>query len=225
MPRQKQSVEFAAEPRPWQRIPVRTGEAHDVVDGEEIGRVIKRLDKPQFMRDGFFDMRRNAIWIAKFCAFPREKFQSRLRRRKAFAQLLGVVAAQFIEAEAGAFEKAQRLPDRLRRVGEKARHLGAALDVPLGIGFKMQAHPVERLALANGSQHIEQGTPRGDMHQRVIDGEKRQAGPLGERDAAAKIAAHRLAVGHRRGEPDAAARGLAQAFERNHDVHFMISII
>ncbi len=80
-------------------------EAHDVVDGEEIGRVIKRLDKLQFMRDGFFDMRRNASRVAKFCALAGEEFEGRLRRRKPFAQLFGIIAAQFIEAETGPSRK------------------------------------------------------------------------------------------------------------------------
>ena len=84
----------------------------------------------------------------------------------------------------------------------------------LGVGVEPEADALERRALANGGQHVLQGPPRGGMHQHVIDGEKRQAGFGGKRDAAAKIAAHRLAIGHRRGEPDAALRGLAQALEQ-----------
>ena len=50
MPRQKQTALLAAEPRPWQRIAVlRAGEADDVVDGEEVGRVVELRDQCQLL--------------------------------------------------------------------------------------------------------------------------------------------------------------------------------
>ena len=51
MPRQKQTAELAAEPRPWQRMPLRAGEADDVVDGEEVGRVVELADERELVLD------------------------------------------------------------------------------------------------------------------------------------------------------------------------------
>ena len=48
-PRQKQTAELAAEPRPWQRMPRRRAKTHQVPDREEIGLVVQFLDQLQLV--------------------------------------------------------------------------------------------------------------------------------------------------------------------------------
>ena len=51
MPSTKHTAELAAEPRPWQRIPLPPGELHDGVHGQEIGRVLHRPDQLQLVTE------------------------------------------------------------------------------------------------------------------------------------------------------------------------------
>ncbi len=73
-------VELAADPRPWQRIVLRTGKAYDIVYGEKIGRVIHLFDERQFMVDGIADGIRELIAKAFMGAPPGEKGNFLLRR-------------------------------------------------------------------------------------------------------------------------------------------------
>ena len=61
MPRQKQTAQLAAEPRPWQRMSWLAGEAHDVVDGEEIGRVVELGDQRQLLGEERAHLVRHAV--------------------------------------------------------------------------------------------------------------------------------------------------------------------
>ncbi len=49
---------------------LRTGVAHDVVDGEEIGRVLEFRDQPEFVVESRAHLRRNAVRIARAGACP-----------------------------------------------------------------------------------------------------------------------------------------------------------
>jgi hypothetical protein len=54
-PSRKQTIELAAEPRPWQRIGgfLRAGEAHEIVDGQKIISVIALADQANSSRIRF----------------------------------------------------------------------------------------------------------------------------------------------------------------------------
>ena len=57
----------------------RAGEAHDVVHGEKIGRVVERGDQRELMRERLARPLRNALGIARPGALPGEGFERRLR--------------------------------------------------------------------------------------------------------------------------------------------------
>ena len=88
---------------------LRAREAHDVVHGEEVRRVIERGDQLEFVRQRFPRALRNALGIARFCAGFHESLKRLLRRRIACAQLLGIAMGQFVEAEVETVEEAERL--------------------------------------------------------------------------------------------------------------------
>ena len=60
---------------------LRAREAHDVVHGEEVRRVIERGDQLEFIRQRFSRALRNALGIARFRALPGESLERLLRRR------------------------------------------------------------------------------------------------------------------------------------------------
>ena len=95
--------------------------------------------------------------------------------RKALAQFVGIVVAQLVEREGEAVEEAQRLGHGLGRFGEQPRHLGAGLEVALGIGGEARPGRVERRALADAGQHVGERPPLGCVHGDVVGGDERQA--------------------------------------------------
>ena len=58
---------------------LRTGEFHDLVDGEEIAGVVELFDDAELMPDDALHLLRNAIRVAPFRSFPGQPFQFRLR--------------------------------------------------------------------------------------------------------------------------------------------------
>ncbi len=102
----------------------RLGVAHDVVHGEEIGRVFQVADQREFVIERLAHIGGNAVGIARPRARLGEGFERGLRRREAFAQLRGIIIGEIVEAEGKAGEEMDRLLRRLRRLGEQARHFG-----------------------------------------------------------------------------------------------------
>jgi hypothetical protein len=82
IPRQKQTAELAAEPRPWHRMPMRAGEAHDVVHRQEVHLVGAVGDQVQLAHQLLAHAPRHALRIAVARAFDGEAAQ-RLPRRQA----------------------------------------------------------------------------------------------------------------------------------------------
>ena len=82
---------------------------------------------------------------------------------------------EFVEAEGEAVEEADRLLDRLRRLGEQARHLARRFQMPLGVGLRQSSRGLERHALANAGDDVGERAPLGRVHERVVGREKRRA--------------------------------------------------
>ena len=67
----------------------------------------------------------------------------------------------------------QGLLDRLRHVAEKTHHLGRRFKIPLGIGCKAPACPVDSQVLADAGEHVLQSSPLGMVIERIVDGDER----------------------------------------------------
>jgi hypothetical protein len=83
----------------------RAGEADDVVDGEEIGRVFELGDEREFMVERGAHFWRNAARIALERAFLGQGDERILGRGEALAGLVGIFVAQLFEREPAAFER------------------------------------------------------------------------------------------------------------------------
>jgi len=77
----------------------RAGEAHDVVNGEEIGGVVQPTDQFEFVAERLRDTFGDAIGKARLGALMGERLQRRLRRGEAFAHFLRVGMGEFVETE------------------------------------------------------------------------------------------------------------------------------
>ncbi len=80
------------------------GEAHDVVDGEEIGGVVAALDERQLVGDRLPDLLRHAVGIAEAGAFLGEADQRLLRARRIAGRLVGILVAELVEREVEALQ-------------------------------------------------------------------------------------------------------------------------
>ncbi len=190
----------------------RAGEAHDVVHGQEVGRVVHLPHEIEFVGDGRRDVPGNAVgvgarWVATARAFGSEGGERLLRRGKALAQLLGIVVAEFVEREGEAGREAQGLGHGLGRFGEQPAHLGRRLQVALGVERQLAAGALQRDAVADAGDDVEQRRSRGIVHGDVVGGEHRHAEPVGELAAAEQVAARTAAVGHYRANPEPAGAG------------------
>ena len=128
---------------------LRAGETDDVVNGEEIGRVIERGDQREFVVEGGAHLVRNAVGIAPACALLGCGDERLLGRRITFAGLVGILVFELVEREFAAFEQVQRFVDRLRRGAKQARHFLRRLEVTLGIGLEAPPRRGERHVLAD----------------------------------------------------------------------------
>ena len=192
----------------------RARKAHDVVHGEEIGRVMQAFDQTQFMRQRLLDALRHAVGITLARTLVSVSRQRLLRRRITLAQLLGIDVREFVEREGQAVEKARALFDRLRRLGKQPRHFGRALEMALGIGLRQPPRAFQRHALADAGQHVGERAPLGDMHQRVVERQQRRVELARQRRAPREALAHVGSIGRAGADPQPVAERLAQDAER-----------
>ncbi len=201
--------------------------AHDVVDGEKIGRVVERADQRQLVLDLAPHFLRHAAGIARAGAEPGKARQLLLRRAALGHRIDGIFVAQLVERESDARRDLGAARHRLGISGEQPRHLVGRLHVPLGIGEEPEAGFVERAMFADAGQHVVQAPARrhvimhivgGDERRAVFGRERRQAGEPRRIVAAIKMLGGEKGFGAvdrlDRGEKAAA---LAAAILRQHD--------
>ena len=215
------------------------GEAHDVVHGEEVGRVAELGDEPEFVHQRAADLGRNALGIALPGAGPGQRLQMPLRRGAGGHRLVGILVGQLVEAEAAEAHDLQGAGDRRLVAPEEPRHLGPALEVALGIGGEPIAGLRHGGALADRGQHVLQGPALARVVVDVVGGDQRRLVALGQRretvEAAAVVApvehvggeveGPRMApaeCGQRRGERRAIL--LVQAIRRQRDQHLALGV-
>jgi hypothetical protein len=170
-------------------------EAHDVVDGEEIGRVVELADQRQLVRQPLDDVgRRLAPALARL--FPGQRLERLLRGHAVWHRLGRVLVAQLVEREAAAFDDLERIGDRVGALVEQPRHLGRRLQVALGIGEQARAGAGDRAFLADAGHDVLQRPPRRHVVERIVGRDQLHAEQVGEiaepRDAPRVVAAEQM---------------------------------
>jgi hypothetical protein len=111
---------------------LRAGKAHDVVDSEEVGRVVELGNERKFVVESFAHLFRNAVRIAPARPFLGIGDQRLLGRGITRAGFVGILVFELVERKPAALDEVQRLRHRFRRVAEQARHLLRWLEVAFG---------------------------------------------------------------------------------------------
>ena len=108
---------------------------------------------------------------------------------------------QFVKAEREAVEEADRLGDRVRRLGEQPRHFAWGFEMALGVGLREAPRGLERGFLADAGEDVGEHAPLGRMHQRVVGRDQRRSNSACERNAPRQPAAHVRAIDEARADP------------------------
>ena len=132
----------------------RPREADDVVDGKKVGRVAELGDQFELARHQPAHAFGEAIGVAPGGALPAQAFELGLWRAPTGHHFVGVVVAQFLEAEGGLGGDLAAPFQGLGVVGKEPRHLGRRLEVALGVGLQAPARLVDGAVLADTGQHI-----------------------------------------------------------------------
>ena len=96
---------------------------HDVVHGEEIGRVVELGDQHELLPQRVAHLLGDAIWIAPGRALPGQVFQMRLRRLALRHRLVGIFVFQLVEGEGAGVGDLDAAAERVLMAFEQARHL------------------------------------------------------------------------------------------------------
>jgi len=187
----------------------RTGEAHDVVNGEEIGRVLALRDQSELMFDSLPYFVGNAIRITLRGTFEGEMRKRLLRRGKAFDLLVRIFVFQFVKREGQRLAEARGFVNRLRRVAEQPRHFRWRFQEALGIGRKLPPRTVNGGLLTDAGQHVGKRAAVGMVEMHVVDRDQRHLAFARERPQAFQPGPIAPAIEHRGGQPHPVRRGLA----------------
>ena len=195
------------------RLVLRAGEADDIVDGEEVARVVEPGDQCQLLDEERLHLVGDAVGIVPDGVLPGQLLQVGLRGLARRHRLVGVFVAQLLEAEGDAARDLQRAGDGLRVLREQARHLGPALQVPFGVGLEAIAGFRNRALLADAGEHVGERLAAGVVVVGIVGGNQRRARLAGELVELAQAPALGAVVGEGGAEMDAAACGGRQRGE------------
>ena len=168
-------------------------EAHEIVDGEEVTRVVEFGDQREFVLDALAHAGRHALAMARRRVSldrPRldELAQMRIGRAIGRHDLARVLVAQFPEAEGDASrrdlarpidrrldERSEPAADLRSQRREASPHRGIRLQRPIAAAKQIEPHPIERAPDANRGQHILQRPPRDRVPVHVVGRDERHA--------------------------------------------------
>ena len=154
---------------------LRSGEADDVVDGEEERLVAEFGDQRELPVDQFAGLVRHAVGPAPARALLAEPAQPRGRRVACGHQLARVVVTQTAQIEATAFGDAQRFGQQFGWVDRRQRLPGA--QVALAVRKQPGAGRDQGGAVTDRGQRVVQRAPAAHVHVDVARGHRRDVEP------------------------------------------------
>src|SRR5579883_517793 len=149
--------------------------AHDVVDGEEIARVILLFDEDELLLEQLLGFLRNAVGVARRRVKPGKPRQLFLRRASFGHRLDGIFIAELVEREAAGLDNLQGSRDRIGAAAKEPRHFVRRFQMTLGIRVKTKAGLGNGAAFANAGQYILKRPAFGDMSVNIVGRDERNS--------------------------------------------------
>ena len=155
-------------------------ESDDVVDGEEVARIVELGDELQFIAQAFLHVGGNAFRIAvERIAFaragPGQVLKMLLRGLALRHRLVGIFVFEFAEREAAGFGDFDGAGDGVGKALEQPRHFRGRLEVPFGIDGEPQAGFGECAFFPHAGEHIGERPALRCVIENVVDGDERRA--------------------------------------------------
>ena len=150
-------------------------EVDDVAHGEEVLGVAERVDELQLAHDERAHLLGDAVGEAPVGALPGELFQIRLRCLAGRRRLVGVFVDELVEIERARRGDLQRARERFLVAAEQARHLQRPLEMPLGVGFQLEAGLADGRLLAHAGEHVLQRAAVRRVVEHVAGSDERRA--------------------------------------------------
>ena len=187
------------------------GEAHDVVDGEEVARVVEPRDQRQLLDEERAHLVGDAVGIVPGGVLPGQLLQIGLRGLARRHRLVGILVAQLLEVEGDALGDLERAGDGLRDSRANRRAISAPLfRCRSALASQAVAGFGDRALLADAGEHVGERLAVGMVIEHVVGGDERRARLAGELVELAQAPALVAVVGEGGAEIDAAARGGGQ---------------
>ena len=147
--------------------------ADNVVDGEEIMRVVELGDQRQLLVEDRAQPVVEVIAEIGFRAGPGQVLQMPLRGLAGRHRLVGILVFELVKRKDDAVGEADGLSDRIGVIAEQPRHLVSRLEMALGIGLETAADALDRGLLADAGQHILQHPLLGMVIEHVVGRDQR----------------------------------------------------
>ena len=132
----------------------RTGEVDDVVDGQEIGRILQLRDQLEFVLDIDAHLVGNALRITAGGALIGEMCQRILGVVETIHLLIGIFVAQFVEREGKCLAERQCFFDRFRRIAEQPHHFFRWFQMAFGIYGEFAPSTIDGGLFANAGEYV-----------------------------------------------------------------------
>ena len=146
--------------------------ADDVVDGEEVWRVVKLGDQRQLFAERIADLIGNPVGETPFSALPGQILKMGLWGLPLRHRLIGIFVFQLIEREAAGICDLDAALQRCLVAFEQTRHFVGRFQMPLSIGLKMEARVVDRAFLAHAGEHVLERPPVGRVIEHGVRGDE-----------------------------------------------------
>ena len=191
------------------------GEGDDVVDGEEVARIVEPGDERELFHKPVFDIGRNAfrisvLRITLLRSRPGEIFEMLLGGLAFRHRFVGIFVFEFAEREAAGFGDGEGTGDGVGKILEQPRHLRWGLEMPFGIDGEFQARLAQRAFLADAGEHVDERPAFREVIGDIVDRDERRVlarAELGEKREAARLVAAMIVHAS---EERAARRGARQ---------------
>ncbi len=195
-------------PAPLAKNALRARELHDVVHGQKERLVAEFGDQAQLVLDALAHLLRRTRRPTFAGAAFREIAQMTRRRRVRGHDLLGILVAQFIEAEPAALGDLER--GREQRRGIQLLQTAQGTQAAFAVRKQRETRRMNRGVQPNGRQHVLQRAAAAPMHVHVAGGDPGNIQRLAERFEQRETARIEAARQQLDAEPQAPGEALAQ---------------
>ncbi len=152
------------------------GKLHNIMDGQEVSRIIHPANDAEFVCDQFLDFGRNAIGPAFGGFQPAQLLQPSLRRITGRDRLMRIIIGELGQVKLNGGHQLLGFGNRFGAFDKESRHFCGRLQMALGIGQKQLPCLLDRDFLADAGENIVERLIAGACVKHIIGCNQGKAG-------------------------------------------------